>query len=159
MKTSKNKANTQRRILDQKIKLLESLSNIANPRSGWLKAIRGALGLSARRLGSRLNVDMSAVLQMEQREMKGTITLDLLARAAKAMDCKLVYAIVPDFKYSSLDAILDERAMMLARTLAKDVSHSMKLESQGVSDDDTEAQIQRIAQELKAKLDLRLWEQ
>ena len=37
----------------------------------------------------------SAVFQMERSEWKDTITLGRLANAARAMECRLVYSIVP----------------------------------------------------------------
>lgn len=158
MKTAKTTTNTQRRLLDDQLKPLQALANLRKPRSGWLKAIRGGLGLTTRRLAARLGADMAAVVRMETREAKGTVTLESLDRAAHAMGCRLIYAIVPEQRYENLEAILDERALALARRLAKEVGHSMALESQGVDASHTSAQIERLAQELKARLDSRLWE-
>lgn len=158
MKIAKAAANRQKQILEDKLKPLNLLASTLPPRSGWLKAIRGALGMTTRKLAARLKTDMSAVVRMEEREAKGAVTLESLDRAARAMGCRLVYAIVPDPRYGSLEAILDERAHALARKLAKDVSHSMKLESQEVESTNTEAQVERLAQDLKSKLDSRLWD-
>lgn len=157
MKTAKATTSTQRRVLDEKLKQLKSL-NTTMPRSGWLKAVRGALGLTTRGLAALLKTDMAAVVRMEKRELKGAVTLESLDRAARAMGCRLVYAIVPDIRHGSLDAILDDRSRELARKLAKEVIHSMKLENQSVDSGNTDAQIERLAQDLKTKLDPRLWE-
>ncbi len=158
MKTAKTTTTSQRRVVEEKLKQLKSLVNTTMPRSGWLKAVRGALGLTTRRLAALLKTDMAAVVRMEKREINGAVTLESLDRVARAMGCRLVYAIVPDIQYGSLESILDERARVLARKLAKDVSHSMRLENQGVDSSTTEAQIERLAQDLKTKLDPRLWE-
>lgn len=157
MKVAKNAALTQRKILDSRLNGLKSLADLSRPRSGWLKAIRGALGITSRQLGTLVGVTHQVIVRQEERESKGSVTLESLDRTAHAMGCRLVYAIVPESQYGGLEAILDHRARALARKLAKDVVHSMKLESQGVDTADTETQTESLAQELKAKLDPRLW--
>ncbi len=158
MKVAKKTTTLQRKTLEPKLNQLKLLLDITRPRSGWLKAIRGALGITTRQLGRRLGSTHQVILRQEEREITGAVTLESLDRAARAMGCRFVYALVPEPRYGSLEAILDERARSLARTLAKDVSHSMKLENQGVDIGNTEAQIERLAQDLKAKLDPRIWE-
>jgi predicted DNA-binding mobile mystery protein A len=157
MRTAASNTHIQRQLLDKKLHSLRLLKVMTRPRNGWLKAVRSALGISARGLAARIGVDMSAVLQMEEREVKGAVTLESLNRAAKSMNCRLIYAIVPANEYESLEAILNERALLAARTLARDVTHSMKLESQEVDGGTSREQIQKLADELKNKLDTRLW--
>jgi len=157
MKVAKHAALTQRKILDSRLNSLKSFADLSRPRSGWLKAIRGALGMTSRQLGTRVGTTHQVIVRQEERETRGTMTLETLERTARAMGCRLVYAIIPESQYGSLEAIVDHRARVLARDLAKDVAHSMKIESQGVDIADTEAQIECLAQELKSKLDPRLW--
>ena len=157
MKGSKSATVMQRRFIEESLDPIKALVTRPRPRSGWLKAIRGSLGLTSRRLAARLHTDMAAVLRMEAREVKGTVTLESLDRVAREMGCRLVYAIVPESKFGSLEAILNERARALARDLAKDVSFRMKLESQGVDSPKTDAQVERLAHKLKEDLDSRLW--
>ncbi len=97
-------------------------------------------------------------LRLEDSETRGTVTLDSLDRAARAMNCRLVYAIVPAPELGSLEAIVEDRALALARSLASTVSHTMHLESQGVDAEDTEVQIKRLAEELMRTSDRRLWD-
>jgi predicted DNA-binding mobile mystery protein A len=92
---------------------------------------------------------------MEKREKEGKVTLETLNRAAEAMGCKLVYAIVPD---ESLEQIVDEKSREAARELLHSVSHTMKLEEQGVSTKATQLQLDELTQKLKARLDSSLWE-
>ena len=40
-------------------------------------------------------MDRSVIFRLEQSEGRGTISLRAMARAAHAMDCKMVYAIIP----------------------------------------------------------------
>ncbi|MEO5970060.1 MAG: mobile mystery protein A [Bdellovibrionia bacterium] len=158
MKVAKKTTINQLKAMENKLKPLKQLGELPRPRSGWLKAIRGAMGMTTRQLGSRLGTTHQTIMRQEEREILGAVTLDSLDRAARAMKCRLVYAIVPESQYGSLEAILDERAHALARRLAKGVDHSMKLENQGVDRVETEDQIESLAQELKSKLDPRLWE-
>ena len=129
MKLNKGLLHQQRRDLDQELKQLTALRDVPRPRKGWIKAIREALGLSSQRYGELLGIDNAGVLRMEQREIEGALTLETLDRAARAMDCRLIYAIVPEH---SLEEVLDQRAELLANEMMKSVSHSMHLENQQV---------------------------
>ncbi len=74
---------------------------------------------------------------MEKAEASGGISLDTLRRVGKAMDCTLVYALVPN---TSLEALVTKRAEALARSAIESVSHTMALEDQRVAGD-TQQQI------------------
>ena len=155
MKTNKKTIGTQRRIMDKKIQPWLSLRNEKVPPTGWLKAIRGALGISSRQLAQILGVDMSAVIRLEAREPEGKITLEMLKRAANAMSCKVVYSIVPQEEFESLEAIVNERAKKAAKELLQKVEHSMRLEDQGSPD--SNADLAKLTEKLKEKMDPRIW--
>ncbi|MBU6155276.1 MAG: mobile mystery protein A [Bdellovibrionales bacterium] len=155
MKLNKKSLHLQRRQLDEKLKAWIPVSRTPRPRLGWLKAVREALGLSTRQLATFLGTDNAGVLRLEKRECQGKASLESLDRAAKAMGCKIVYAVVPD---ESLEGIVDQKAKEAARSILRSVSHSMRLEKQEVSPEALENQIQELASELKARLDPALWE-
>lgn len=122
-----------RQRLDSRFKSLPSLDRLAVPPQGWAKAIREALGLSARQLGHRMNRKTAqAVQQMEKNEAGGRIQLDTLAQLARAMDCELVYAIVPRNSERSLQRIIDDRAREVALKTLTSVTSTMVLENQAV---------------------------
>ena len=73
------------------------------------------------------------------------------------MNCRLIYAIVPNDRYSDLEAIIDERARDLAQQLVRTTEHSMRLEKQGASDDDLAKEVDSLANQLKSKMDSRIW--
>jgi predicted DNA-binding mobile mystery protein A len=156
MKLKRNILHLQRHQLDELFQNLKSLPPTPRPRLGWLKAIRESLGITARQLAALLGTDSSAVLGLEERELKGTVTLESIERAARAMGCQLVYSIVP--MTESLEQIVDQKAHAAASRLLKSVAHSMHLEKQDVSKTSTAQQIETLAQELKASLDPVLWE-
>jgi predicted DNA-binding mobile mystery protein A len=155
MRKNKKLQHQQRQILDQR---LQSQTWSPRPKTGWLKSIRNALGLSTRQLAELMKVSPNSVSQLETNEIKHTATLKNLSKAAEAMDCELIYWIQPKSPRSSFDEILDQKALFLAQKIAKGVAHSMSLEEQKVANQITENQIKTLAQELKRDLDPRLWQ-
>lgn len=109
---------TARRDLDRRLQGMGSADARVPPQSGWLRAIRDALGMTAAQLGARLGITPTSVFEMEQREVDGSVTLKTLEKAAEALGCKLVYALVPD---ESLEATVQRCARKLAtRQLARE---------------------------------------
>jgi predicted DNA-binding mobile mystery protein A len=157
MKTNKKDLSNQRQVIEKKIRPWVPLRGDRVPQSGWVKAVRGALGINTRQLADHLGVDHSAVLRLEERESQGKATLDLVDKVARAMDCKLVYAIVPNEPYTTLEEILDQKTRQLAQDIVQNVEHSMQLESQGTDAADQAKQIERLAYDLKLKMDSRIW--
>lgn len=155
MKTNKKTIGTQRRIMDKKLQNWLPLRIEKSPQVGWLKAVRGALGISSRQLAQIVGVDMSAVIRLEEREPNGKVTLEMLNRAAKAMNCKLIYAIVPQDEHNSLESIVDVRSKKAAKDLLQKVEHSMRLEDQ--ASPNSKSELDKLAQSLKEKMDPRIW--
>jgi len=120
-----------RRALDRRLVSWRALppSATARPTGGWVRAIRDALGMSAGDLATRMGVAQVSVTKLEASERAGRVRLDTLERAANALDCDLVYALVPRRS-------LDEQVRAQAeRVVARDfpaVANSMRLEDQGV---------------------------
>jgi predicted DNA-binding mobile mystery protein A len=71
------------------------IGEFARPSPGWLRTLRGTLGLTLAELAQRLKVTPPAVRSFEQAEAEDRITLASLRRVADAMDCELIYALVP----------------------------------------------------------------
>ncbi|SEH12725.1 mobile mystery protein A [Sphingopyxis sp. YR583] len=122
-------SHTGRKRLDSKLAEFRPVSRFASPPKGWIRAIRDALGMSGTQLGRRLGMTPQGVQALEQSERHGTIKLETLRRTAEAMDCVLVYALVPR---TSLEQMIEERARALALDTLGRVSHSMALEDQEV---------------------------
>lgn len=126
----------------------------ARPASGWVKAIRQALGMSSLALAKRLEISDSAVRKLEVAESNDAITLGTLRKMASALDCELQYALVPR---QSLESSLREQALRKAKEQVQAVSHSMVLEDQGVAPRLTAAQTESLAQDLLTKSGKGLW--
>lgn len=101
---------------------------------------------------------MSTLLELEKRERSGKVALETLRRAARAMGCDVVYAIVPT-EASTLEALVQQRAQQAARRMVARTEASMKLEDQGVHRDETLAQESELAEALKESLSPALWEE
>ena len=141
-----------RRRLDAKFAVMRPIDQFATPPKGWIRAIRDALGMSLRQLAEQLGTSPQAAMKLEDSEATGTIQLKTLRRAAEAMDCVLVYALVPK---TSLSDMVEQRAREIAMRALGRVSHSMALEDQRV-DRDLEGRIQRYI--ANAVTDRNLWD-
>src|SRR6266403_836753 len=94
--TKANRAALSRSHLDERFKKMNAVGRFQPPLRGWIKAIREALGMSTLQLAKRLKIKQPSVVALEQSEAKGTIELATLRRVAEALDCTLVYALVPN---------------------------------------------------------------
>lgn len=141
-----------RERLDRKLAAIKPLDRFAMPPKGWVRAIRDAIGMTGKQLSRRVGMTPQAVVSLERSEAKGKIQLNTLRRAAEAMDCVLVYALVPK---TSLTEMVDYRAREIALQALLRVSHSMALEDQQV-DRDLEKRIQTYID--TALRDRDMWE-
>jgi predicted DNA-binding mobile mystery protein A len=119
------------RHLDNRFATLRPLLKTQRPPKGWLRAVRDALGMTTKQFARRLGVSQPRIVELEQSEASGTVTLNTLQRAAEALGCRLVYALVPE---KPLADTLRERAELLARQRQAAVEHTMRLEDQAVKD-------------------------
>lgn len=154
MKTNKALARTLRKSLDQKLKPYIQAQKTPRPVGGWIQAIRESLGMTTSQLASRMKIHQSGILALQKRELSKTASLDSLERAAKAMNCELVYAFVPK---DSLDQIVEEQCKLYASQVLSKIEHTMGLEDQKVTAEESQAQLEELINELKRKLDSRIW--
>ena len=152
MKQSRLAAQARAR-LDDKFKAMGPSARQSQPVRGWIKAIREALGMTAEQLAKRLGVKQPSVVALEQSEAKGTIELATLRRVAEALDCTLIYALVPN---KPLEQTVRERARLFARRRREPIEHSMALEDQKVQRKETEALIDEILRETNPR---RFWDE
>ncbi|MEP7000524.1 MAG: mobile mystery protein A [bacterium] len=153
----------ERRQLSTALARYVGVSRTPRPRDGWVTAIREAFDMTVRQFAERLGVSPSNVVRLEQRERDDTITLGTLRRAADALDCDLVYAIVPRMATTSkandhlLDGIIEARAREVAAAQLGRVAHTMALEDQSVGYADMRAQVAERARVL-AETPRHLWD-
>ncbi|MGD0143711.1 MAG: mobile mystery protein A [Rhizomicrobium sp.] len=119
------------RQLDQRFAAIRPLLANARPPKGWVRAVRNTLGMTTQQLAQRIGVSQSRIPELEQAEANGNITLKSLERAAEALGCRVVYALVPE---RPLAEILRAQAERIADRQLAAVAHSMQLEDQAVED-------------------------
>lgn len=127
IKMQANNKKTAREQLDARFREMNRLKSATTPDRGWIHTIRTALGMTGVQLARRLKVEQSAVAQLEQRETSGDVTIKAIRKAAKVLDCTLVYILLPN---KSLAAMVEEHAKKLAQERTKSVAHTMRLEEQ-----------------------------
>jgi predicted DNA-binding mobile mystery protein A len=128
-----------RQHLDERLAPLKPVDRFHAPPKGWIRAIRDALGMSGVQLAKRLRVQPPSVVALEASEESGAVQLKTLRRAAEAMDCTLVYALVPN---GTLEGTVHARARKLALREIGRVAHTMKLEAQETSDSNADQRIE-----------------
>lgn len=149
----------QRKALDKKLTEFAPLALATRPRKGWIRAIREALGMSARQFARRSKVSVASALELEVREARGTVSIEMLEKAARALQCKFVYAFVPASETEpTLDDILSSQVRKKSEKLMKSVAHSMRLEDQQTTREAREEHTEDLAKQLKSKLDPLIWE-
>lgn len=122
------------------------------PRGGWINAIREAIGMSQTDLADRMGVRSTSVTKMEKRERSRTIQLDTLQRAAEALDCYLVYALVPR---KPLQTMVDDQRLQRFENIVLRTNHHMALEGQGTDTPRGRTHLLRQAEEVIP--DSKLW--
>lgn len=137
--------------LDERLEVLRPADRFMVPPKGWVRALRDALGMTGAQLGARMGIRPQTVETIEKSEAAGTIQLNTLRRAAEALDCTLVYALVPN---TSLEAMVNARARKIAMRELQRVAHTMRLEAQGTDDAHLEARIQAYIRDMLSERDL-----
>lgn len=151
MKTAAVSAQSRSR-LDLRFEQMRPVDRYLPPTRGWIKAIRQALGMTTAQLAKRMGVRQPSLVEIEQSEVKGTIELATLRRAAEALDCALVYALIPN---KPLETTVKERARAFARRRLSPVEHSMLLENQQVNRNENDAHLEDIIRETNPS---RFWD-
>jgi predicted DNA-binding mobile mystery protein A len=94
--------------------------------------------MSTYELGRRLGVTASRVRQLELAELQGSIKLSVLDRTARALNCDLVYVLVPR---ESLEQMVKRQARQQAE---KKLASSVSREGGGADVDDPALMVARL---------------
>jgi predicted DNA-binding mobile mystery protein A len=106
-------AQTNRLLIEQlsnRMKGLDRAELREPPAKGWIRSMRVSLSMTTSQLAKRVGVSQPTITEWEQREKDGTITMQTMKRVADAMQCDLVYALVPR---KAIHTILEERAKQI----------------------------------------------
>jgi|694.fasta_scaffold146188_3 predicted DNA-binding mobile mystery protein A len=145
----------KRAQIDTLLGPFRALPQAAAPRGGWIRAVREGLGMSATQLAAKLGVIRQSVEAYERSEAAGKITLESLNKVAEALECRLVYALVP---VKPLEQMQRDRAKKLADALLTPVAHTMKLEDQAMSEQEAKRQRKSLVKQLLLENPKKLWD-
>ena len=124
------------------------------PPNGWLRMVRNALGMTGEQLANRLGVTKARISKAEQDELTGRVTLKSMQNMASAMNCRFVYAVVPE---NEIEEIIKKRAFDKAREQIKSASTQMALEAQALNDKQLAFAVDELASEIIEKMPSDLW--
>jgi predicted DNA-binding mobile mystery protein A len=144
------------RHLDKRFTSLRRLAQSPRPPKGWLRAIRDALGMTTAQFARRLGVSQPRIIELEQSEVSGSVTLNTLQRAAEALGCRLVYVLIPE---EPLAETVRERAELIAGRQLKAVEQTMRLEDQSVKGTTAAKDLRRQFIDELLRRPARLWDE
>jgi len=144
------------RHLDRRFTALRRLSENPRPPKGWLRAVRDALGMTTAQFARRLGVSQPRIIELEKSEVSGSVTLHTLQRAAEALGCRFVYALVPE---QPLAETVRERAEQVAQRQLTAIEHTMRLEDQSVKGKTAGNELRRHFIEELLRRPARLWDE
>jgi predicted DNA-binding mobile mystery protein A len=146
---------TQRLRLAQVERAVSQAAVPARPNSGWIQAIRKALGMTTRQLAERVGVSQSTLATLEKSEADERITLRSLRKVADALDCELQYVLVPR---APLSGRVEGRAEAIAIDRVSRILHTMRLEDQAPSEQVDPREVSKARAKLLETNWKRLWE-
>ncbi|MFH1985653.1 MAG: mobile mystery protein A [Pseudomonadota bacterium] len=144
-----------REQLDASLSRFGPLRDTPPPQKGWIRAIRAALGMSARQLAARMGITQQSVARIEKEETAGAVTIKTLRRVAEGLDCMFVYGFVPK---TSLNENVRRQARRVAHARMARVAHTMDLERQGLSDEEKDKVLIDTIDEIIRTMPPSLWE-
>ena len=140
--------------MDALLSSWKSAQLCARPKTGWVRAVRETLGMSAAAFARRLGISHTGVRKLEASEASDAITLATLRKLAQALDCEVQYALVPR---TSLAQQLQVQAQAVARAHLLPIAHSMALEDQAVNGPSNKLQLDLAAKGLLEGSRRELW--
>jgi len=151
----KNKQSAIRAQLDDLLSGFPAPDSVPVPGGGWVRSIRESLGMTQATLAARLGITRQSVQDLERAEAERRISMESLDRLARALGCRVSYALVPDA--GSLDAALNRRANDVAQTMLNRAGHSMALEKQGLDARQHERRRTALVESLRSGSPRKLW--
>lgn len=154
MRTNNNRLLIEQ--LDKKIEKFSAINENDIPSVGWIHSIRTAMNMSLAQLAKKLGKTVPTTREIEEREANQGITLNKLNEVAGALGFRLVYGLVPND--SSLETMIDRKALETAKEIVMRTSHSMKLEDQENRQTRLDKAILDKAEDIKRELPRYLWD-
>ncbi len=134
--------------------ILQTVKVPQRPRNGWLAAVRESLRMNKTQMAKRLGITSQSLAELEAAELKGSITLNRLERAAAAIGCEVAYTLVPK---KPLESMVSEQALRRARQKLGRINRSQALEAATVDEQALSDAVHDLARELELERPPDLW--
>jgi predicted DNA-binding mobile mystery protein A len=63
--------------------------------ASWIRSIRTQHNIQGKQLAKKMQVSPARISVLEKDEQRGAVTLKMMQKAADALDCTFVYALIP----------------------------------------------------------------
>jgi len=143
-----------RQQLDETLARFDPVVDLAPPTTGWIRAVRKALGMSGRQLAERLGLSKQSVARMERDESEGALSLKTMRRVAKGLDCVLVYGLVP---HGSLEKLVYDRARTIVSGRLDHTNETIRFENRDLDLAGHEEIIWGMVEDLVDKMPSNFW--
>jgi predicted DNA-binding mobile mystery protein A len=151
-----NKKKLIRDQLEATLQRYSALSTVSAPQKGLIRAIRNALGMSAKQLAYRMNITQQAVARTEKGEPTGSLTIKTMRKTAEALDCQFVYGFIPK---TSLEETVRARAKQVAAKRLAEANQTMALEAQSINDEENQKVFSEMVEALVKNPPSNLWDE
>ena len=142
--------------MDRKLQQFAEAGRLEIPSKGWINGIRTTLNMTLEQFGKKLGITRQGARRIEISEASGTISINLLKEAGKALNMKFVYGFIP--VDNSLESMIEEQAHKLAEIIVTRSSTQMNLEGQGVSEESIKRSIDDMIYDYKREVPKILWD-
>jgi predicted DNA-binding mobile mystery protein A len=151
-----NKKRLIRKQIDKSLRRFRPLFDAAPPPKGWIRAIRDALGMTARQLANRLGTAQQSVSRIEREELAGSVSIKTMRKLAEGLDCIFVYGFVPR---TSLEETIGRQAKKVAALRLAQASQTMSLENQALTRKETEEAFKDMVDDIIRAQPSNLWDE
>ncbi len=146
----------RRKQFDERLKTSRKGLEFVSEPLGWVRMIRELLGMTTAQLARRTEINQPNVTQIEERELKGTVSLNTLRKMANALDCDLVYGLLPR---KPLNQLVEDQLRKTAERLVAQTARTMSLEDQRTSKTRQEELVREVMEDLARKRPSRIWDE
>ena len=142
--------------LDRKLLAFVEAGKMHIPDKGWIFTLRSTLNMTLEQLGRKLDITRQGVKRIENSEVSGTISINLLREVGQAMDMRLVYGFVPN--HGSVSNLIEKKSYELAKRIIQRTDQTMMLEDQATEIEHLNAAVEELATQIRQELNRSLWD-
>ncbi|MCC7045833.1 MAG: helix-turn-helix domain-containing protein [Alphaproteobacteria bacterium] len=120
-----------RQRFDETFRPPPDLERFQHPVGGWLRSVREMLGISLKDAARNAGITPQSLLATEKGELRGSVSLASMGRAANAIGCDFVCFVMP--RGGTMEELHDKIARHRAKADLDRTARTMALENQALS--------------------------